>query len=139
MTSWFLGVDYPQRYVASVTDFPSSFPPKVCTSARGPTVETTAEAGTDCSSLGETCQWDSGGIWSSAAGTAEQAALSPRLQKFWVYPVECFVKSAQLHVEDRLPRSQIVLYEEAGMGRPTCDPGFAMVLVDTPENSLCVC
>lgn len=106
MTLWFLGVDYPQRHVASVTDFPSSFPPKISASARGPTVETTAEAGTDCCSLGKTCPWDSGGIWSSAAGTAEQAALSPKLQKLQVHPVETgrFVKSAQLHVGYHLPQ-----------------------------------
>lgn len=33
------------------------------------------------------------------------------------------------------PRGQIVVDEEAGVGRPTCDPGFAVAWVDTPENS----
>lgn len=146
MTCWFLGVDYPRRHVASVTDFPSSFHPKICTSARGRTVETTAEAGTDYCSLGKTCQWDSGGIWSSHAGTTEQAALVPKATEALVH---CFrptqwkpvALSSQFScmLKTIFPRSQIVLYEEVGVGRPTCYPGFGMAWVDTPENSLYVC
>lgn len=120
--------------------FPIIFPPQICASARGRTVETTAEAGTDYS-LGKTCQWGSGGIWSSDARTTEQAALSPRLQKLWVHPLrptqwKLAALSRQLScmLKTIFPRSQIVLYEEAGVGRPTYDPGFGIAWVDTPEN-----
>lgn len=61
--------------------------------------------------LGKTCSRDSGGIRSSDAGTAEQAALSLRPQKLQVHPFPdptketgSLVESPQLHVEDHPPQ-----------------------------------
>ena len=139
MTSLFSGIDYPRRHVASLTDFPSTFPKKLhpCASLPESTQPRLLLSISEKLQLGR--QWDPelrcrDHRTSSPVPEAAEVARAPSRSACPEAPGALSSQSSCVW-KTSLLRGKVVLTEEAGKRE---DPHFGMSRW-TPLGTPCVC